>query len=172
MSSQRRPAVGQCWTWKISAPKVPVFLPETQRAFVSCPLQSAVALAASGDCCLLPYTLQTFLCPDCFCCQGELLAQGLCPLAWKNCTTDLWSKAGLQEMCPLNNSGGGAVLPSTEQTFRRTHCALQECLIFQVKISPDCPGSSKTFLLTKVDHRENDGLLYYLLSQIQVYLSP
>lgn len=72
-----------------------------------------------------------------------------------------WSKAGQQEMCPLNNSGGGAVLPSTEQTFRRTHCALQEGLMFQVKISPGCPGSSKTFLLTKVDGGENDELITF-----------
>lgn len=56
----------------------------------------------------------------------------------------------LQEMCPLNNSGGGAVLPScTEQTFPRTRCTLQEGLIFQVKMSPGCLGSSKTFLLTR-----------------------
>lgn len=34
-------------------------------------------------------------------------------------------------MCPLNNSGGGAVLPShTEQTLLRTRCTVQEGLIF------------------------------------------
>lgn len=56
----------------------------------------------------------------------------------------------LQEMCPLNNSGGGAVLPScTVQTFPRTCCTQQEGLIFQVKISPGCLRSSNIFLLTK-----------------------
>lgn len=83
------------------------------------------------------------------------------PLPGRTVPQTWWSKAGLQEMCPLNNSGGGAVLPGTEQTFRRTHCALQECLILKVKINPGCPGLSKTFLLTKVDHRENDELFIF-----------
>lgn len=154
----------------------------TKGSCVSTWNRDSICLLSSLECCCpccLWWLLPTSMYLADICCvliasavRESFLLRVCAPLPGRTVPQTQWSKAGLQETCPLNNSGGGAVLPSTEQTFRRTHCALQECLIFQVKISPGCPGSSKTFLLTKVDHRENDELLYYLLSWVQVYLCP
>lgn len=152
----------------------------TKGSWVSTWNPDSICLLSSPECCCPCYLwwlllTSIYLADICYvliasAIRESFLLRVCAPSPGRTVPQTRWSKAGQQEMCPLNNSGGGAVLPSTEQTFRRTHCALQEGLMFQVKISPGCPGSSKTFLLTKVDGGENWA--YYLLSQVQVYLSP
>lgn len=76
---QRRAAVGQCWTWKISSRKLPVFLAETLTAFASCPLQMVATLAAFSDCCLLLSALQTYAMPCLLLLLGRAYCSGFTP---------------------------------------------------------------------------------------------